>query len=129
MINPFIDVFPAFVSITPADVDIELNELSSSPPSRGSLQVTIARAVVTKGRVIVAQDSGHGAIVVFNEEIDPATFSKSRDISTVDTYVQTLSGKKVAFKKDSTCGCGSRLKSWSPSRFLINVSTPTASLI
>lgn len=108
------DIFPAFVSITPADIDIELSELRSAPPSRGSFQVAIARVVITRDRVIVARDAGNGPEVVFSEPIDTTTYFKSQTPATQDSYVQTVSGKKIAFRKDSACGCGSRLRSWNP---------------
>ncbi len=123
--NLYADVFPAYVSVTPADVNISMGDLRSSPPSTGSFQISIARAVITGGRIIVAKDSLNGPVVVFSEEIDPTTYYKSDDIRTKDSYVQTVSGKKLAFKKDSACGCGSRLKSWSPGRYVTSSQDPT----
>jgi len=124
-LQPYSDVFPAFLSVTPADVEIELTDLRSSPPSKGSFQVSITRVVVTGGRIIVAQDGPTGPTVVFSEPIDPTTFFKSQDRA-VDSFVQTISGKKLAWRKDSACGCGSRLKSWSPGKFLTSFKDPTS---
>ena len=107
------DVFPAYASVTPADADIAIADIRSSPPSAGSFQISIARVVVTPERIIIARDGATGPTVVFSEAIDPLTYFKNPD-SRGDSYVQTLSGKKIAFKKDSACGCGSRLRSWNP---------------
>jgi hypothetical protein len=122
----YADVFPAFVSITPAESPLSLAQITSSPPSAGSYQVSIARAVVRNGMIYVAQDGPTGPVVVFSEAIDPTTLYKAPDVRTQDSYVQTVSGKKIAFKKDSACGCGSRLKSWSPTGFSTSVKDPTS---
>jgi hypothetical protein len=121
----YADVFPAFVSITPAGEGPALDKVSSSPPSAGSYQISIARAVVRNGWLYVAQDGPQGPVVVFSEEIDTTTLYKAPDTRTQDSYVQTVSGKKVAFKKDSACGCGSRLRSWSPTKFATSIKDPT----
>lgn len=107
------DVFPALVSVTPAGEAIALTDVRSAPPSPGSFQVTIARVVITGNRIIIAQDKGDGPQVVFADEIDPTTYYKNPS-RTEDSYIQTVSGKKIAFKRDSACGCGSRLRSWNP---------------
>lgn len=114
------DVFPAFAAIAPADADITLEDLRSAPPSEGSFQVSIARVVMANDRIIIARDAGNGPQIVFSEKIDPTTYYKSADIRTQDSYVQTVSGKKIAFKKDSACGCGSRLRSWNPYGSIMN---------
>jgi len=121
----YADVFPAFVSITPAGEGLPLEQVSSSPPSEGSYQISIARAVVRNGMIYVAQDGPRGPVVVFSEEIDHTTLYKAPNTRTEDSYVQTVSGKKIAFKKDSACGCGSRLKSWSPTSFSTSIKDPT----
>ncbi len=123
------DIFPAFVSVAPADLDIALGDLKSAPPTPGSFQVSIARVVVTPERIIVARDSGAGTgpQVVFSEAILPETFYKSSDIRNKDSYVQTVSGKKLAWRKDSACGCGSRLRSWNPYGSIVSsTQDPTA---
>lgn len=107
------DVFPALVSVTPVELDISLADLRSAPPSPGSYQITIARVVITNNHLIIAQDMGSGPQIVFSEDVDPATYYKN-PARTADSYIQTISGKKIAFKRDSACGCGSRLRSWNP---------------
>jgi hypothetical protein len=114
------DVFPAFVAVAPADLEIALGDLVSAPPSPGAFQVAIARVVITGDRIIVAQDQGNGPTVVFSELIKPETYWKSYDIRTIDSYVETISGKKLAWRKDSACGCGSRLRSWNPYANIMN---------
>jgi hypothetical protein len=121
----YADVFPAFVSITPPDVGPALEAVSSSPPSEGSYQISIARAVIRNGMIFVAQDGPQGPVVVFSEPIDPTTLYKAPDTRLKDSYVQTVSGKKIAFKKDSACGCGSRLRSWSPTKFATSIKDPS----
>jgi len=111
--NARADVVPATVSIAPTGSDIEPFNLRSAPPTHGSYPITIARVVIMNNRIIIAQDSGNGPQVVFSEGIDPLTYYKNPDKDR-DSFVQTLSGKKIAFKKDSACGCGSRLRSWNP---------------
>jgi len=87
--------------------------------------VHTVRVIVTANppRVLVAHDSTQGPEVIFAEDYDPATL----DISTyarkeatpgTEAFLTTTSGKQLAFLKDSSCGCGSRLKSWNPFRTL-----------
>ncbi len=57
---------------------------------------------------MVVVDDPSGPKLIFNENI---TFhSKDEKVHRVITE----SGKMIAFRKDETCGCGSRLRSWSP---------------
>ena len=124
--NIHADVFPCFVSVTPAGTDIAMEDLRSSPPSRDSYQIAITRVVISANVLYVAQDHHTGPVIVFQEEIDPTTYYKSDDIRSKDSYIQTISGKKIAWKKDSACGCGSRLKSWSPTRYAMSSKDPVA---
>jgi len=73
--------------------------------------------------IIIAIDGGSdGPKVVFREEIKPETFIKNQGS---DSYVETVSGKKVAYKKDNACGCGSRLRTWRPYNNVNSSKDPT----
>jgi len=120
------DVFPATVVITHAEFPTPIDELRSQPPTKGAAYISTARVVITSEHIIVARDSGNGPVVVFREGIDPALFYKTKDVRTIDSYVTTLSGKKIAYRKDTTCGCGSRLKSWRPFATMSSVKDPTS---
>jgi hypothetical protein len=74
------------------------------------------RIVVDEDLIIVAVDSPEGARVIFQEEYD--VFVKNRP---GESKIITKSGKMLAFKRDNDCGCGSRLRSWNPTRTLITL--------
>ena len=120
------DVFPATVVLTAGDFPIEVQDLRSQPPTKGAAPIATARVVVATDRVIIARDSGSGPVVVFSEAIDPTQFVKTPDPRTTDSYLTTISGKKIAYRKDSTCGCGSRLKSWRPFANMSSIKDPTS---
>ena len=71
------------------------------------------RVVIYNDQIIVAVDSPEGARIIFQEEYD--TFLK--DLKG-ESKILTKSGKMLAFKRDTNCGCGSRLRSWNPTRTL-----------
>ena len=106
------DTFPATFVITTADFETPVEELKSRPPTPGAAAVPITRVVVSEDRVIVATDSAAGPQIIFSEQIDPAAHVKGT--TTTDSYLTTVSGKKLAWRKDTACGCGSRLRSWRP---------------
>jgi hypothetical protein len=118
------DVFPALVALVPADDPVELAVVSSSPifPSTAR-QVNTARVVVMDDLIIIAIDGGGaGPKIVFREAIKPETFIKNQGS---DSFVETVSGKKVAYKKDNACGCGSRLRTWRPYNNVNSSKDPT----
>lgn len=119
------DVFPAFVVITPPGDPTPLTELSSAPmrPPTG-YQVNTSRVVLFGDTITIAVDGSDGPRIVFKEKIDTTTFSKGATVRD-DSFVQTVSGKKIAYKKDTACGCGSRLKSWNPYKSLYSSKDPT----
>lgn len=118
------DVFPATVSLAPASHETPLNELTSAPATKNTRQLNTARVVVTGDRVKIAQDGPAGPVIVFDEEIDWSTHYKNPD-KKLDSYVQTVSGTKIAYRKDSACGCGSRLRSWNPYKYVTSTADPT----
>jgi hypothetical protein len=105
------DVFPAFVGVAQHDLLEVLQDLRSAPITPGAYQVTKARIVVTDTLVMVAVDGNEGPMIIFRE--DYSEFHKS-NVKTEDSYIKTVTGKMIAYKKDENCGCGSRLRSWNP---------------
>ena len=110
------DCFPATVAITAPDFETSVEDLRSQPPTKGAASLPITRVVVSGERISIAIDDVTGPKVVFSEEIDPSQHFKGN--STTDSYVTTLTGKKIAWRKDSACGCGSRLRSWRPFKIM-----------
>lgn len=109
------DLFPAHVSAAPAGLIPDPTEFTSLSTIEGTYQLDTARVVVTETHVFIAQDTPNGAQVVFNELYE--TFYRSA-VPTEDSVVVTKSLKVLAFKKDESCGCGSRLRSWNPYKTL-----------
>lgn len=120
------DVFPAIILITTAEFPAPANELSAAPPTKGdgAYQVHTSRIVVSNNHVLIVRDSNEGPVIVFSEDIDPLSHYKNPD-KRGTSYLTTLSGKKIAFVKDSSCGCGSRLRSWSPYNYMSSSKDPT----
>lgn len=109
------DTFPALVTIAPAAYD---GEVRTHSPHDGTFQISVARIILTEDRVLVATDAVGGPNLVFSEGYDPDSLEKAAKKSE-DSYVTTLSGKRIAFSKDESCGCGSRLRSWNPFRMSV----------
>ena len=102
------DVFPAVVWLAPAG-SIGLDELKIPGPSpEGTRKVDRVRVVLLGDNILIAQDSPEGPKLVFKEKY------QYRHVEDKDQAVLTESGKVIAFKKDSSCGCGSRLRGWNP---------------
>ncbi len=107
------DVFPSIlVAVAPGLVET-LEEVTVAPPTEGSFMVDKCRIVIDSDLIMVAVDSPEGARVIFQEEYD--IFEK--DLKG-ESKIVTKSGKMLAFKRDTNCGCGSRLRSWNPTRTL-----------
>lgn len=117
------DVFPATVAVAPAAFETPLNELKSAPVTKNARQINTARVVVAANTITIATDGPVGPVVVFQEDIDWTTHYKNPDKSK-DSYVQTVSGIKIAYRKDSACGCGSRLRSWNPYKYVSSTADP-----
>jgi hypothetical protein len=111
------DLFPAHVSAAPANTIAEPKEFTSLSTLPNTYQIDTARVIVTETHILIAQDTPEGAQVVFNEGYSPENFFRSATPEQ-DSVVVTLSGKVIAFKKDTNCGCGSRLRSWNPYKTL-----------
>lgn len=106
------DVFPALFVLAGSDYrdPITSNTSLNHPSVR---RMDAVRIVVTNTHILVAQDSPHGPSLVFKEEIDPNTY-KGAATKGDDTTVTTIFGRRFAFRKDNSCGCGSRLRTWRP---------------
>ena len=105
------DVFPARIAIAlPLSLTAEQEEtfvpLGSSPD--GTRKLDRCRIVVVDDQIIIAIDDPAGPRVVFQEKI--TSFIKQDKLF----RVHTISGQIMVFIRDDSCGCGSRLRSWSP---------------
>lgn len=119
-----LDIFPAHVQVAPPNVFTDVHTLNSYPHQEGAFYVSTTRVIImnidNQKVVVVAQDSPEGAQIVFKEKIQ--TFHDQVD----GTYrLITVSGKALAFSKDTNCGCGSRLRSWNPYRTMNSIKDPT----
>ena len=114
------DVFPAHASVASASY---VGVLQAHPPTDGTAYLQTSRVIIFSVEdsqvILIAQDTPEGAQVVFQEKI--AEF----DLSEVQYFGTTVSGKRFAFKKDTNCGCGSRLRSWNPYKTLSSIKDPT----
>jgi hypothetical protein len=119
------DIFPVNVVFAAPDFPVAVGDMRSMPPTPDAAYVQTARVIITGDRIVVARDSNDGPQIVFQDRIDPTTHYKSPRPSEEDSYVTTVTGKKLAFRKDSACGCGSRLKSWNPNKHLTSNQDPT----
>ena len=117
------DVFPAHVALTPADVITDVHTLTSHPSTPGAYYIPTTRVITTATHITIAADSPEGPQIIFNERY---TFFEKSTNPEVDSYVITESGKMLAYKKDTNCGCGSRLRSWNPYKTLTSNRDPIA---
>jgi hypothetical protein len=102
------DVFPALVWIAPPNT-VALDELLIPGPSpEGTRKVDRVRVVLIGDSILIAQDSPTGPTLVFREKFI------HRHVEGKLQAVLTESKKVIAFIKDASCGCGSRLRSWNP---------------
>ncbi len=116
------DIFPAHLSVAPSDYSEDVFSIKSQGNPAGVFYRDITRVVLVEDErgltIWVAQDAPTGPQIIFQERL--AEFHKS-DKPEQDSHARTVSGKILAFCKDSNCGCGSRLKSWNPYRTLHSV--------
>lgn len=106
-----LDRFPCHLAAAPAGLLDEVEELRSFEPTPGSTYLETTRIILTENQIFIAKDSPEGPKIVFQEKYDQAIVA---DKTTDDSRVVTVSGKMIAFKKDTGCGCGSRLRGWNP---------------
>ena len=111
------DVFPAHVAAAaPGDFE-NVEDIKSDPATPGTHYVATTRVIVTEDTVVIAQDSPEGAKIIFREEYETL-------IPGTENRVVTVSGKMLAFKKDTNCGCGSRLRGWNPYKTINSIKDP-----
>lgn len=106
-----VDLFPSVVYVAPPEMyqDIlDLDPTGGKPP--GVRKVDRSRVVIYDGKIFVVIDSPEGPQLVFREGV--LDFVKNEDTGSYHALTET--GKIMAFTKDTNCGCGSRLRSWSP---------------
>lgn len=112
------DVFPAVVVVAPADSDSPATSLSKLPEDHRLVEK--CRIVVTLEEVLIFTDSASGPQLVFAEPLvdytpPPKGRATIRNMYTPrEATLTTESGKTIAFHRSSSCGCGSRLKSFNP---------------
>lgn len=110
-----IDRFPCHLAaIGPGKIE-DVTTMRSFEPTPGANYLEITRVIITDEVVLVAKDGPSGPQIVFQERYE--TFIPSEK-PIEDSFVVTVSGKMLAFKKDTGCGCGSRLRGWNPYKTL-----------
>lgn len=105
----YADVFPAIIAIAPPnslEAEQKFSALGEAP--NGTRRLDRCRVVVVNESILIAVDSPEGVKLVFQEKF--ISYNKKEKDHTVVTSL----GKTVVFRKDDNCGCGSRLRSWSP---------------
>lgn len=116
------DVFPAHFSAAPANSLRDVFQLEPISRLPGTFYVATTRVIVSETHITVASDAPEGPQIVFHETY----LSYFPADSQSGVYrVLTTSGKMLAFQKDNSCGCGSRLRAWNPYRTLQSIMDPT----
>lgn len=118
MTNIILDRFPCHLVAVPAGFTDDVSTLQSDPPTPGAKYLEVTRVILTDEGIIVAKDGHEGPQIVFQERYETVDISKNPKN---DTRVVTISGKMLVFKKDTNCGCGSRLRGWNPYRTLNSI--------
>ena len=118
MTRVLLDRFPCHLAAIGAGEVEDVTTMRSFEPTKGSTYLEITRVIVTDEYVLVAKDGPSGPQIVFREAY--TTFIASEK-PTQDSFVVTSSGKMLAFKKDTGCGCGSRLRGWNPYKTLNSI--------
>jgi hypothetical protein len=106
-----LDRFPCHLAAMAAGKIEDVTTMRSYEPTKGSKYLEITRVIITDEHVIVAKDGPEGPQIVFRETYEEFIPSEK---AIQDSFVVTSSGKMLAFKKDTGCGCGSRLRGWNP---------------
>ena len=76
---------------------------------RGSKLLPVARVIADETTIYIGVDSSTGPVMFFREQYT----KKEVDDQKITRFI-TVTNKIIAVKKDRSCGCGSRLKNWSP---------------
>jgi hypothetical protein len=118
------DLFPSHLTVAPAGVYEDIHELHSYPQQPNAYYLQTTRIIVSDTHITVAADDPSGPQIVFRETYSPGDFEKSAKLDE-DSYLTTTSGKMLVFKKDTNCGCGSRLRAWNPYKTLGSIKDPT----
>lgn len=110
-----VDVFPAVLKLAPPDSlsDFTALDFVQKAPD-GTRRLDRCRIVIVQDTIMVAVDTPEGPDLVFREPI--TDFSSEGDLF----HVRTESAKVMVFKKDRSCGCGSRLRAWQPYKHLFS---------
>lgn len=104
-----VDIFPAIFLVAEADSLENYADLgfTANKPSN-TRRLDRCRVAIVNGTLFVVVDSPEGFKIVFREKVaDTQNDNKTY-------HAITVSGKICAWTKDANCGCGSRLRSWSP---------------
>jgi hypothetical protein len=113
-----LDRFPCHLVAVPEGFTDDISTLRSYDPTPGAKYLEITRIILTENVIMVAKDGQTGPQIIFQEKYDYADISKT---PTEDTRVTTVSGKMLVFKKDTACGCGSKLRGWNPYKTLNSI--------
>lgn len=116
-----VDMFPANVVLVPADHETPVEALNATQVASGGVNLSVTRIVVMGSKLWVVKDSPSGYVIAFSDTVNPAAVHSDRN----GGYLTTNSGKKLSWKKDESCGCGSRLRSWRPYSNMNSINDPT----
>lgn len=111
------DIFPAQLTMR-FNTENEITSLSPWKATGTEFHATAARVTVANDKVLLAIDDGHspsGPSVILCEEYTTFNPSPTRDGM---SSIVTASGTAIVYIRDAACGCGSRLRSWNPLRFM-----------
>lgn len=119
------DLFPAQVLVTAPNVvtrdnyaELQVTDIKRYEHSR---RVEPVRVVLTDEVIMVAADGANGPMLIFREKYVPDTLLLDKKDT---TRLITVTGKALAFRKDSGCGCGSMLRAWNPYKTLHSMKDP-----
>ena len=107
------DFFPANVFITAPNTYPNTNPASIGTSNQQNIPesqyIDLARVHYRNNIFYIGVDAPGGPMTTFKEEISFYSIDEAKTYRLV-----TVSGRIIAAKKDIGCGCGSRLKNWSP---------------
>lgn len=110
-----VDVFPAIIFLAPPDPDLPITALrSTGDRPEGTRKADRCRVTIFNDALYVVQDSPEGPKVVFRERVTEYERTENPENRMKEHHVRTIEGKICVFFKDENCGCGSRLRNWTP---------------